>query len=204
MIYVPAVAQGWLEDKEHAALIKRDQERVKDVWAMVFRLPDEAQEMVKHNEQLASTDGGMDSILHINTESDSDFEDRSVQLRNIPDEHIVLTEGKAPTLSEVLIVRLEKFGDIDAITVRVRQQTGNAVEDLREYSWAFVTYELETHAAELVNAGVWVPGEDHTGTGHHMVPERSLQVVKADFQTHTSAIVKQHVSRHFSSEASYR
>lgn len=165
---------------EHAAIKKREDEPVRDVWVAVFDMPRDLPKVWKHNEQLAERVERTDGVMHVHTESQQDLEARTVLVSHIPDDHVVAAddqESKDPgaTLSLTLMEVLTAFGDIDVVTVHVKAD-GEKDGD----SWAFVTYELHSGAHAALEAAargeVQVPGIDHTSSGGHMVPDRTVHV----------------------------
>ena len=108
---------------------------------------------------MADMDGEVEAHLHIHTESVLGLQARTVHVADIPDEHIVLSEGDLsdPTLSSELMDCLNHFGDVDTVTVRVKTQSTRRAENEGEFSWAFVTFETEPDAAAAIEAGLSVP-----------------------------------------------
>lgn len=200
------VSQGWLEDMQQAAVKKRSHEPVKDVWAVVFSMPESFEEAWKQNDLLAAKNAEIDALMHIHTESGEDFEARTVHVDDIPADHIIMADDDAePSLSLELMSRLTKFGDVDTVTVRVRTPVHVDGADI-ELSWAFVTYETALAAEAAVVAGVTVPVLDRTTTGHHVIPERPVRITQARLAAmeKTGTQAARQVYKHNSAAALYR
>lgn len=199
--------QGWLEDMEHAAIKKREDEPVRDVWVAVFDMPRDLAKTWKHNEQLADRVERTDNIMHVNTESTQELEKRTVIVSKIPDDHVVAADPDAdrqdPALSLTLMELLTVFGDIDVVTVHKKAE-GEKDGD----SWAFVTYELHSGARMALEAAekgeVQVPGIDHTSSGGHMVPDRTLRVEHASLMGAGDSVADRLGHSHQMSETQYR
>jgi hypothetical protein len=198
------VSQGWLEDMEQAAIKKRNNEPVKDVWAIVFNMPGNFAELWHQNEVLAARNTVADALLHVNTEATEDLEARTVHVSDIPHDCVIQAEDAEPTLSRELMTRLTAFGDIDTVTVRVRHSMHSDGADTG-LSWAFVTYETGLDARAVCAAEVTVPGVDHTSSGHHIIPERSLRITSASLTDldKNSAAARQ-AYKHTKEESLYR
>ena len=111
---------------EHAAIKKREDEPVRDVWVAVFDMPRDLAKTWKHNEQLADRVERTDNIMHVNTESTQELEKRTVIVSKIPDDHVVAADPDAdrqdPALSLTLMELLTVFGDIDVVTVHMKAE----------------------------------------------------------------------------------
>lgn len=179
--------------------MKRLDEKVKDVWALVFKMPADTARIWRENEQLSTMDEGDSHYLHVGTESEEDLQARTIHIGDIPEEHVIgfSDAGGEPSLSDHLMAKLGDHGDVDTVTVRAR----NGVQGL---SWALVTYEDIAQAHRAIETGVSVSGEDHTSGGHHMVPDKNLIVAQADLTRKTTGSYARQKMKHEGAERLFR
>jgi hypothetical protein len=193
-----ARVQGWLEDMELSEEKKRVDERVKDVWAMVFNMPKHSQQIWLENEQLARLNERDAQTLHINTELEADLEGRTIHLGKIPIEHVVHPDTADPELSLEILGKLSDIGDVDSVTVRVR--TG-----IQGLSWALVTFEDTVDAQRAHKQGLSVSAADHSSQGVHLVPNKELTVAMANLSNTTEhGTFQKQLLKHEASERHFR
>lgn len=141
---------GWLEDTEASASKKRQGEEVVHVWAMKFKMPDNLSDMAVHNMREAGLSEEVGATLHIDAVDEDELHARTLHLNNIPPVHVVDADTIAPGLSRDVLSQLTERGDVDVVTVRVRDGVSE--------SWALVTFTEQEGAERCVKDGIKVPG----------------------------------------------